>query len=312
MSDYGLQPVASGDADHQVVVLHGIRQTGDHLRPFACRLAAAAAGAATVTVFGYDHTRSLVTNGRELADALCGLRADRIDIVGYSMGGLVARLAASDPDVPNPAIHTLVTLATPNRGSLSNAELDMLGQIGLKAFEFLSPLAPRAAGVRDLTRAADIMRDRYRLLLDRYPGELAPLGIRYASVPALFYHPHRAETEMGPSMTMSVVTAAFIAMSWKRRMIAMSRAHDGIVTEASNNLASRTGHDFSEVHLSAGREGPSRIHAIIDGCVDRDHVSVLDDADVPALIWQLLANEDWSRFECDPELRRRLNLQVSG
>jgi hypothetical protein len=85
----------------------------------------------------------------------------------YSMGGLVARLAATE-ELPS-RIHTVITLATPNRGSVSNAELTTLGQLGRSVFEAISPLAPRTEGVKDLTRAAKIMSSRRNALLQANP-----------------------------------------------------------------------------------------------------------------------------------------------
>jgi len=79
------------------------------------------------------------------------------------MGGLVARLAATE-ELPS-RIHTVITLATPNRGSVSNA----LGQLGRSVFEAISPLAPRTEGVKDLTRAAKIMSSRRNALLQANP-----------------------------------------------------------------------------------------------------------------------------------------------
>ena len=107
-------------------------------------------------------------NGKDLALAISrDIPVGRVDLVGYSMGGLVARLAATE-ELPS-RIHTVITLATPNRGSVSNAELTTLGQLGRSVFEAISPLAPRTEGVKDLTRAAKIMSSRRNALLQANP-----------------------------------------------------------------------------------------------------------------------------------------------
>src|SRR5580658_7843324 len=136
-SVYGLEQLKAGTG-HAVVVLHGIRQTRGDLAPFA-RMISHESDALNVFVYGYNHTRALECNGRDLAAAISrNIPEGRVDLVGYSMGGLVARLAATE-ELPS-RIHTVVTLATPNRGSVSNAELTTLGQLGRSAFEMISPL----------------------------------------------------------------------------------------------------------------------------------------------------------------------------
>src|ERR1700741_515646 len=143
---YGLHEVRPGSAEHAVVVLHGIRQTEQDMRPFAQALAGALPSPRILT-YGYDHTRGLEENGKRLDHHVRHeLDGSRVDLVGYSMGGLVARLAASQQQDSD--IHTVITLATPNRGSLSNTELTTLGQLGRQAFEMISPLLPRSEGVK--------------------------------------------------------------------------------------------------------------------------------------------------------------------
>lgn len=298
--DYGLLRIAGTDPDHAIVLLHGIMQTRDLMLPFGLALAAES-GTASVYVYGYDHTRGLEHNGDVLASTLATLTHMRIDLVGYSMGGLVARLAASAPG--GPLVHTVVTLATPNRGALSNAELETLGQLGQFAFRLLSPLFPRSEGVKDLTRVTDIMERRYRTMI----SSPVILHTRYASIPALFYSRDRAEHDMGPSGKMAAVNGAMYAVNLVRKVFKMSRAHDGIVTEDSNNLTLRSGSDWNETLLAYG-DGPESqpcVHAAVLACRDADHQSILHDpddkdrgnAEVAALIGLLLAEPDWATLK---------------
>ena len=83
---------------------------------------------------------------------------DIIHLVGYSMGGLIARLAASNEY--NKKLHTIITIATPNRGALGNAELEYLGQIALKGTHLITSLCVRSPGIMNLTNAYDIMLSR--------------------------------------------------------------------------------------------------------------------------------------------------------
>lgn len=307
---YGLERVSDASSGHAVIVLHGIRQTRDALKPFA-EMIAGVANASDVFVYGYNHTLALEENGELLARAIEEqVDHERVDLVGYSMGGLVARLAASER--LHNRIRTVVTLATPNRGSISNAELSALGQVGRSIFQLISPIVPRSRGIMDLTRAARIMSDRRdRIYADHPQPSLSANERRYASVPGLFYHVDKAEFEFGPSLQMTGVQAALKLAGLKIKLVNMKRSHDGIVTERSNNLANRETHDWSEVDLaSPGPDGaPTRCHAVIDSCRNHDHSSILGDKGVAGLTASLLLCDDWRLLKTEfAHLRNRVRL----
>jgi pimeloyl-ACP methyl ester carboxylesterase len=308
-ASYGLARLRTGPG-HTAIVLHGILQTREMLAPFA-EMLGDAAPALNVFTYGYNHTQGLERNGRRLADAIRSeIAPGRVDLVGYSMGGLVARLAASE-DVPS-RIHTVVTLATPNRGSLSNAELTTLGQLGRSTFEFLTAFAPRAEGLKDLTRAAEIMSNRRKTLLGKVPSlALSADERRYASIPGLFYNQDAPGFKFGPSVKLAGLTAFFEVGRLKRTLIAMARPHDGIVTQRSNDISTSEPADWSEVHLvSAASDGrPARCHAVIDRCVENDHISIIRDADVARLAAELLLSDDWRALRSNrQELHNRVRL----
>lgn len=295
---YGLQEVRSGSNTHAVVVLHGIRQIREDMLPLAEAIARILPGP-RIFIYGYDHTRGLEHNGEVLDGRLRHVLSDgRVDLVGYSMGGLVARLAASQRQISN--VHTVVTLATPNRGSLSNAELTTMGQLGLQVFERLSPLLPRSEGVKDLTQAREIMRDRRRHLMN---GDRAFTldgdGRRYVSIPALWYSDDKTDFEFGPSVTMSGVTAAFKLVALKVKLEAMTKSHDGIVTERSNNLTLTEGNDWAEFHLVRPglTQAPPLCHAVIEGCDEHDHMSVIRAEAIAELICALIDTLDWRNLK---------------
>lgn len=303
--EYGLHKVRCGWPDHAVVVLHGIRQTEKDMRPFAEAIAAALPGPAIYT-YGYDHTRPLGFSGATLNGHLQKCLPDgRVDLVGYSMGGLVARLAATEHEGSN--VHTVVTLATPNRGSLSNTELTLIGQLGRQALEFLSPILPRSEGVRDLTRARTIMRQRRNRLMKGNPAfVLDGDKRRYVSIPALWYSTDKADFEFGPSVTMSGVVAGFKLLGLKAKLENMKKSHDGIVTEASNNLVLADGHDWAEFQLvkPGASAAPAICHAVTEVCDQHDHISIVrfDEHDPDAiarteaiarLVSALVATADW-------------------
>lgn len=308
-SAYGLMLVRPGADGPPVVVLHGIRQTRDQLRPFAEALAHDAPGR-PVYVYGYDHTRGLEDNGRRLAEVLdADLPHGRIDLVGYSMGGLVARLAATEA-YPS-RIHTVVTVATPNRGALSNRELTTLGQLGRKAFEWLSPMAPRTEGVKDLTRADDIMKARRaRLVADHPNAGYAPDARRYASIPAIFYATNKADFEFGPSLETSGLQAVLL-FGVKKRLSSMPRPHDGIVTEASCDLSKVTSEDWAEIRLMRRDDNapPALCHAVHVVCTEADHISILKHEPVARLAARLVATDDWRTVRRDdPDLLANASL----
>lgn len=301
---YGLHEIGRSAAPHAVVVLHGIRQTAEAVRPLARTIKRVLAGP-RVFIYGYDHTRGLTENGEILDDIIRReLPTGRVDLVGYSMGGLVARLAASEKVVSN--VHTVVTLATPNRGSLSNAELTGLGQLGRKGFEVLSPLLPRSAGVKDLTRVRGIMKYRRERLMAGNKGfTLDGDTRRYASIPALWYSVDKASFQFGPSIALSGLVATLNALPLQLRLEAMQKSHDGIVTERSNNLTLTDGNDWAEFHLA--RPGPSQApplcHAVVEVCDQHDHMSILGEEEVARLICALIDTPDWRDLKTQhPEL----------
>ena len=307
----GLLALRKGGGNRAVVVLHGIRQTRENLRDFATMVGKSLPPSYGLHLYGYNHTSGLEYNGVKLLHALSsGIDADRVDLVGYSMGGLVARLAASQ-EWPS-RIHTVVTVATPNRGSLSNAELTALGQIGRSIFQMISPLAVRTEGVKDLTRVVPIMEKRREHLIAQLSGgRLTAEERRYASVPALFYNDDRTEFAFGPSIALSGTQALIKLAGLRIKLINMKRAHDGIVTERSNRLSEPESIDFSEVHLTSETAdgNPAICHAVVDTCRNQDHSSILSDANVAHLVASLVSNGDWRQVRRDdPLLDRRARL----
>lgn len=82
-----------------------------------------------------------------------------VDVVGYSMGGLAARLAANPPrsDMRRLRIHRLFTIDSPNRGAVRAAQLPLLhplqadmrpGSVMLRRLNFSPPPFPVFAYVR--------------------------------------------------------------------------------------------------------------------------------------------------------------------
>ena len=216
-----------------------------------------------ILLFEYDWTQSLEDSGEKLAKALLGIVHTGITLVGYSMGGLVSRLAASRSV---PSLTTVITVATPNRGALSTAQLVPLGQSVLGGIRMISPMF-HCQGVMDLTRADEILFQRRQ----EAGVDAAVKERRYASVPALYFHTRRQfssrRTKMGSVSRLLEVLP----------LTKLRRPHDGIVTEDSNNLVSRTNADWDEIDFAEydGRS-PARCHAVHIDARERDHSTILD------------------------------------
>lgn len=103
-----------------VLLVHGLDETGDvwdELTP------ALAARGVTIARFEYPNDQAIARSADALQAALQALRArgvERMSIVGFSMGGLVARDVLTRPSPQRaelPKIDRLITLGTPHAGS---------------------------------------------------------------------------------------------------------------------------------------------------------------------------------------------------
>jgi pimeloyl-ACP methyl ester carboxylesterase len=288
-----LVPRHAGDGGRAVVLVHGIFQGGAQLCAFADALHQGAP-AWTIYIYDYDWTRRLEVSGAHLAVRLEDVPGEELALIGYSMGGLVARLAAADR--PNDRLRTVLTVATPNNGALSTRQLVPLGQEAARTSRLIAPLTPMP-GLMDLTEAGEIMRNvRARA---HTPRTVA--GKRYASVPALFFHHGRpwrpVHSKMGYAKT--VLTAL--------GLVRMALPHDGIVTEESTRLAPRPDDVFSEIDFAQfDGKTPARCHAPHLDAYDRDHVTVLDCPATAQVLADLLNAPDWSSLPKHPDRRFRV------
>lgn len=94
-----------------VILLHGLGRSTGSMRPLAWRLGRA--GFATKCI-GYPSTRGTVAeNEAAVRASLAG--TGQIDIVGHSLGGIIAARLLRDPQ--GLTIRRVVQLGSPNRGS---------------------------------------------------------------------------------------------------------------------------------------------------------------------------------------------------
>lgn len=159
-------------SDRIVVLLHGLGQTE---RCFTSSdtspglAAAIEASPSTPVLVRYNSGRSVPANGEDLADLLGELiehwpvPVTEISLVGYSMGGLVARAAihsgrAGDARWAEVVRH-LVTIAAPHAGSPIEKAVEVASR-SLMVAPQTRPLAgflqSRSAGIQDLRSGVDL------------------------------------------------------------------------------------------------------------------------------------------------------------
>lgn len=103
------------------VLVHGIYDTGEVFRPALMRLGAQGTGFHPIDLSPADGSVSLVELAHQLSDRIQALRAElevpTLDLVGFSMGGLIARyylqrLGGAEH------VARFVTIASPLRGTM--------------------------------------------------------------------------------------------------------------------------------------------------------------------------------------------------
>lgn len=103
----------------------------------------------------YNTGRSIADNGASLAALLADLDAERIALVGHSMGGLVARSACAQGGEWTARVTHTISLGTPHDGApLAQAvhALEALLAAVPETQPFARFFARRSAGIRDLRR----------------------------------------------------------------------------------------------------------------------------------------------------------------
>ncbi|KQY91800.1 hypothetical protein ASD21_15940 [Caulobacter sp. Root1455] len=279
--------VQTGHGDRLIVLVHGIMQRASGMTDFA-DLIRSHTPAADIAIFDYDWTQPLHLSAAHLAAQLDLLKRTDIVLVGYSMGGLVARLAVADHNLK--AVQTVITLATPNRGAVTTSQLGFLGQEFMGGVRWVSPLA-RCPGVVELTLAEDIFLERR----DRPTVRAAVANKRYASIPGLYFHASR-RYRSGKGL-MGAVTLGL------ERVSHIARPHDGIVAEGKNNIVARTSTEFAEFDFAGYANGPVRLHAAHLSARELDHLSILTSPQIARLVLTLVQNDDWSALPHDPDVQ---------
>lgn len=126
----GSEPLGTPPRAHVVLLIHGLDEPGDVWADLAPRLAAEGHAVAR---FDYPNDQGIAASADGLLAALRELRtqhgAERVSMVGHSMGGLIARevltrtapyagaAAPRDTEAEHPTVARLIMVGTPNHGS---------------------------------------------------------------------------------------------------------------------------------------------------------------------------------------------------
>jgi pimeloyl-ACP methyl ester carboxylesterase len=147
-----------------VVCLHGLKSEPERFDSF--RVFLRAAGYATAAV-RYDDHQSIATSAQQvstIADKLFNdPKSPELVLIGHSMGGLVAREWAENPDLENERVIGLITAGTPHAGSNWASLpplLDLFAERKLDASDVIDVLLhqPSAPGMRELAPDSDFLK----------------------------------------------------------------------------------------------------------------------------------------------------------
>jgi len=295
--------------DHVVIFVHGIlsdSSTFDGLLSTLRELDSPSPF--DLWTFGYDYRQHLTESADHLAEAIVyrAFGRRRVDIVGHSMGGLVARLAVLRRKLP--FVARIVTLATPNHGTISGEQLSLLAQMTTYGLRRLDPIYPRASGILDLTDAHTIMDSALKEMHTSDPGRID--GKTYVSIPAQYYHPKRQIGDMPPSMTMGGVSfASKLVNMISGFRVTLDPVHDGIVEERSNQLHPHpVGSSNEGAYMRRGEAEQRILHVTHQAAAKCDHVTITGRREMVELLRAVLLAETLDAAGIDPFLKEPVGL----
>nr|WP_166476342.1 alpha/beta hydrolase [Bradyrhizobium symbiodeficiens]QIP02994.1 alpha/beta hydrolase [Bradyrhizobium symbiodeficiens] len=241
--------------------------------------------------YDYDFHRSLESNGLSFAAALRRRfrDEDRVVIVAHSMGGLVSRLALLSQKMT--FVRLLLLLATPNSGAIRLSQLGLLSQLAHAGTGGLFALFPRVSGISELSRASKILEARSEDVRN-------VAQICYVSVPGLLFRADQGlleDIDAWSSIAFATIARASELLSALNPMAAIkiSRPHDGIVEETSNNLIKAPRGRWHEKKASTTRQRGglpvTYAHVTAPACGKLNHMQVQSDPAVIKIVGDIAA-----------------------
>lgn len=292
-------PTAPSDPPRTVVFVHGIFSS---FRTFDRLVASFASDPRFDTwrlaAFDYDWGEPILESAarlRRILNARYPHASEHVTLVGHSMGGLVSRFALIGGDLP--CVKRIVMLGTPNFGALSAGRLSTLWQVVVAAAgSSVVPFFPRKAGLRDLTRPQEL----FFSVTDGDDSAIPrAIEVEYITVPGMFYHGSRRDTDPGPggvALPFTIGTLVIRVLSASPFTEAtIERPHDGIVEEDSVNLNTSEADLFSEKKISIqdpAQFGRTYGHIRPRSALECSHMTIQADAKVADAIKGILMSGD--------------------
>jgi pimeloyl-ACP methyl ester carboxylesterase len=242
-----------------------------------------------LAAYDYDWGEPILRSAERLRDILNGRApADaEVTLVAHSMGGLVSRFALIGGDLP--CVRRIFMLGTPNFGAFTARQLSVLWQTAVAVAARITPLFPRKAGLRDLTRP--------QTLYSKIAGDAPSVpvaraaAVEYVTIPGLFYHDERRVTDPGEQNRALPFTAGgllFEAMNeFPFSRIEIERPHDGVVEASSVTLRTDDPGRLSEKHAAIrqpAQRGRTYCHAVPDSMRQCAHMGIQGDVKVAKTI----------------------------
>jgi hypothetical protein len=195
------------------------------------------------------------------------------------MGGLIARFAVMRNRLQS--VCRVVTLTTPNHGTIHGSQLNLLGQMTTLAFRKFHPIYARAPGVIDLTNVHEIVKAEMKTVESDRSKSSHVRDVSYISIPAQYFHELRQAGDKPPSLLMGGTNVFLRVVSVLRYCglgltVGLKPVHDGIVEERSNQLHPAPVGSTSEAIVSSDSDVSDRfIHITHESFADCDHVSIM-------------------------------------
>jgi pimeloyl-ACP methyl ester carboxylesterase len=210
------------------VFVHGFTADSRYMVDLMCQFAGA--GFACFA-FEYPSDRGIDIAAKQLRDLLEGFDFDgqlsrrRLVLVGHSMGGLVCRAFVS-MEGGEKFVKRVITLGSPHAGTLRDAGVLRLVLAWGESVSELHPKSfmPECTSGKQLMQLDAHLREE--TMLARLNSSVAPEGVFYDSISG-----SRSHIEFGRNPLRNVLANVYLSAK-------LSKPNDGLVEEASSNLAS--------------------------------------------------------------------------